>query len=256
MNVTLLTYLIACPFAGLGGFVDSIAGGGGLISLPGYMIAGLSPHVASATNKISGFMGTSVAFGNYIKKGFVKIKTSIPCCIVALIFSSLGAKLQTWIPDNYLKIFMLIALPCTLLFILNKKSLESKNEGSIEFTAKEIFLALIISALLGIYDGAYGPGTGTFLLLFFVNIVKMNIKEANGLAKAINWATNAGALLTFISSGLAIIPLGIAAGVCGMLGNYIGSNLFAKKDAKIARPIMIIVMIIFIIKLIVEFVVK
>lgn len=255
-NVSFMTFLIVCPLVGLAGFVDSIAGGGGLISLPAYLLAGLPPVVASATNKVSAFMGASVSFINYIKKGFVKIKFVIPCCLVAVVCSGIGAKIQTLVPDYYLKVFMLIALPITLIIILNKKSLDKEGDDIIEIGLKEILLGIIISAIMGFYDGFYGPGCGTFLLLFFVNIVKMNIKNANGTAKAINWATNCGSLLFFVSAGKAIILLGIIAGICNMVGSYLGSNLFVKKGVNIARPIMVIVMLIFIIKLLIEFLVK
>lgn len=253
-DVSIITFLIVCPLVALAGFVDSIAGGGGLISLPAYLIAGVPPITASATNKLSAFMGATVSLGNYARKGFVKLKLAIPTCVVAVGFSSLGAKLQTLIPEYYLKIFMLIALPVTLIFILNKKSLEPKNDGIIEIGLKEILFSLFIAMVMGIYDGLYGPGTGTFLLIFFVNIVKMNIRDSNGISKAINWATNCGSLIYFFRSGLPIFTLGIIAGCCNMLGCYIGSTLFVKKGVHITRPIMIIVMLIFIVKILLEFV--
>lgn len=255
-DISLITYLIVCPLVGLAGFVDSIAGGGGLISLPAYLIAGLPPVVASATNKVSAIMGATVSLANYSRKGFVKLKITIPCCLAAILCSSAGAKIQTLIPQDILKVFMLVALPVTLIFILNKKSLEPKNDGIIEIGLREILLAIAISIAMGFYDGLYGPGTGTFLLIFFVNIVGMNIKDANGAAKAINWATNFGAAIIFIRSGIPYITLGLCAGICSMMGSYIGSNLFAKKGVNIARPIMIIVMIIFILKIAIEFLMK
>ncbi|MDO5850853.1 MAG: sulfite exporter TauE/SafE family protein, partial [Methanobacteriaceae archaeon] len=177
---------------------------------------------------------------------------AIPCVICAIIFSSLGAKVQVGIPENYLRIFMLIALPITLIFMLRKKSLSDNSDKDFKFDKKSMLKAICISCLLGFYDGVYGPGTGTFLLLFFVNIVKMRLKEANGMSKAINWSTNAGALMYFFYSGKVIVPLAIMAGICNMVGAYLGSNLFAKKGVNIARPIMIIVMSIFIIKVIFE----
>lgn len=250
--ITLKQIIIICPLVGLAGFVDSIAGGGGLISLPAFLIAGVPPITASATNKLSAFMGATVSFTNYIKKGFVNIIAAIPCVICALIFSSFGAKVQVGIPENYLRIFMLIALPITLLFILRKKSLSDNNNQDFKYDKIAMIKAIFISCVLGFYDGLYGPGTGTFLLLFFVNVVKMKLKDANGMSKAINWSTNAGALMYFFYSGKVIVPLAIMAGICNMTGAYLGSNLFAKKGVNIARPIMITVMIIFIIKVVIE----
>lgn len=251
-NVSIITYLIVCPLVFLAGFVDSIGGGGGLISLPGYLIAGLPPVVASATNKLSAFMGTSVAFVNYTKKGFVRLKVALPASIFAIVFSGIGAKVQTMIPENILKVFMLIALPLSLLIVLNKNSFKMKINLITRFGKKEYIETFIISSLMGFYDGVYGPGCGTFLILLFVNVVRMTLKESNGLAKSINLATNIGALLYFIKAGLPIFSLGVVAGIFNMLGCYIGSNLFAKKGNSITRPIMITVMIIFMIKIIFE----
>lgn len=251
MNITFITFLIVCPLVFLAGFVDSIAGGGGLISLPAYLIAGLPPINASATNKVSAFMGTTISTGNYFLKGYMNIVFAIPGIISAIIFSSIGAKIQTLIPEQYLKIFMLIALPITLLFTLNKKSFKDTNK-KINVGRKELLLTILISIIFGFYDGLYGPGTGTFLILFFVNIVKFNVREANGLGKAINLSTNLGSLIYFLYAGKAIILLGVVAGIFNMLGCFIGSNLFSKKGISIARPIMILVMIIFMVKLILE----
>lgn len=252
MEISIMTYIIACPIVFLAGFVDAIAGGGGLISIPGYLIAGLPPVVASATNKISAGMGSAVSFTNYLRNRLVNIKLAIPSIIIAMLFSSIGAKVQTMIPEDYLKIFMLVALPVTMIIVLNKKSLEEKTKENIKITKKVFLLSFLIAMIMGFYDGIYGPATGTFLLIFFVKIVGMNIKEANGIAKAINFATDVGALILFLTKGMALIKLGLIAGMFNMIGNYIGSTLFLKKGVNIARPIMIIVMIIFIIKILLE----
>ena len=252
MEISIITYLIACPLVFLAGFVDAIAGGGGLISIPGYLIAGLPVVEASATNKLSAGMGGTVAFLKYLLKGYINTKLAIPCIIVAMMFSSLGAKIQMLIPDHYLKIFMLIALPITLVIVLNKESLKSKSNKNIELTKRVYILAIWISIIMGCYDGLYGPATGTYLLIFFVKIVGMNIKESNGIAKAINWATNMGALSLFLFSGRTLITLGLVAGAFNMLGNHLGSSLFIKKDTKIVRPIMITVISIFIIRILLE----
>lgn len=248
--------IFLCFMVGVAGFVDSIAGGGGLISLPAYLIVGFPPVVASGTNKIAAFMGASVSFGKYAKAGYVKFKIAIPCCIIAVISSSIGAMIQTKIPTDILRMFMIIALPITLIIILNKKMVEQDENIVKVYTGKDWIALILISIALGIYDGLYGPGTGTMLIMLFVNVMKINIKEANGLAKAINWSTNVGAMLYFIYDDKPIILLGIIAGCCSMIGSYIGSNLFTKKGSKIAKPIMIIVIVILLIKVLVEYLIK
>ena len=252
MEINSITYLIVCPFVFLAGFVDSIAGGGGLISIPGYLIAGLPPVTASATNKISAGMGASVSLINYIKNKFVNFHLAAPCVIMAVIFSYIGAKVQMMIPEEILKIILLVALPITMLIVLNKESLKDNNTKDVVLTKKVYLLSMLVSMALGFYDGIYGPATGTFLLIFFVKIVGMNIREANGLTKMINFSTNMGALISFLMSGKALIILGIVAGLFNMLGNYFGSHLFLKKGADIARPIIIVVMLIFVVRIILE----
>ena len=252
MELSIKTIFIACPLVFLAGFVDAIAGGGGLISIPGYLIAGLPPITASATNKLSAGMGATVATCHYFQKGFIRLKLAIPCIIIAMIFSSFGARVQMLIPEFYLKIFMLVALPFTLLLVLNKETLKSKNIFETKLTNRVYSLSFFISAMMGFYDGLYGPATGTFLMIFFVKVVEMNIKDSNGTAKAINWATNMGALTLFVMSGKVIVSLGIVTGICNMFGNYLGSRLFINKGVDIARPIMITVMVIFIIKILLE----
>ena len=127
-----LVYLVVCFFVFLAGFVDSIAGGGGLISLPAYMIAGLPVHTAIATNKMSSSMGTFVASFHYMKKGFMKWKICIPAVFGAIAGSWIGSHLALLISEKVLKIAMLVVLPVILFYVLRSKALKGKDENATE----------------------------------------------------------------------------------------------------------------------------
>ena len=243
-------YLIVCPLVFLAGFIDSIAGGGGLVSLPAYIMTGLPVHSCIATNKMSSFMGTSVATAKYVKSGFVPWKMALAAVPCALAGSSLGANIALLIADDIFKIIMLIIIPCTAIYVLRKKEI-APAEGK-ESPKHVIPLCMIISFLIGIYDGFYGPGTGTFLILLLTGIVRLSLKEANGLTKAVNLSTNFAALTVFLINGQVIFPLGIIAGCFNILGNYLGASLFVQNGSKIVKPIIILVLVLFLGKVLLE----
>lgn len=250
MNISLLTYLLVCPMIGLAGFIDSIAGGGGLITLPVYMMTGLPVHNCLATNKMSSCMGTTIATAKYASKGFIPWKIAPFCVPCAFAGSALGANIALVISDGPFKILMAIILPLTGAYVLFKKDLSPAGE-ELPFR-KSLVLALIIAFVIGMYDGFYGPGTGTFLILLLTGIARMNIQRANGLTKVINWSTNVAALTVFLINHQVVLPLGLAAGCCNIIGNYIGASSFEKGGAKIARPVILLVLALFMIKVVSE----
>ena len=247
----LLTFVIICPLLFLAGFVDAVAGGGGLISLPAYMLAGLPAHSAIATNKLSSSMGTTVATLQYIKAGFVKWKICLPAIAAGLLGSWLGAKISLFLDEDVLKIMMLVILPFIAFYVLRTKSLERKDTAgySVKIT---VLLCAVISLAVGIYDGIYGPGTGTFLMLLFTGVARLTLQDAAGATKAINLTTNLTALTVFLYHGAVLIPLGLVAGVCNMAGNYLGSRCFFSKGAAFVKPLILVVLLIFFIKIISE----
>ena len=182
----ILVYLVVCFFVFLAGFVDSIAGGGGLISLPAYMIAGLPVHTAIATNKMSSFMGTSVATYHYMKKGFMKWKICIPAIFGAIAGSWMGSHLALLISDRVLKIAMVIVLPVILCYVLRSKALQGNDENTTDaVNGMLIFKCILIAVVIGIYDGIYGPGTGTFLMLLFTGIAAFGMGPWQGDMNAV-----------------------------------------------------------------------
>lgn len=247
---TFMRFLIVCPLVFLAGFVDSIAGGGGLISLPAYMLAGFPVHFAIGTNKLSSAMGTILTTYRFAKKGFIKLNHAIFTIIFALLGSSIGAKLALLTDDRIFKILMLFILPITAFYVFKTKDLE--GGGDAYSVKKTILISIPISFFVGMYDGFYGPGTGTFLILLLTGVAKMSLNSSAGITKAINLTTNLTALTIFFLNGKVLIPLGLVAGLFSILGNYLGTKVFITNGSKSVRPIILIVLALFYIKIISE----
>lgn len=243
----MLEYLVVCPLVFLGGFVDAIAGGGGLISLPAYMIVGLNPIDAIGTNKFSASCGTFVATMRYSRCGFIHWRELIPAVIVALIGSWIGARLALLVENDIFKVIMLVVLPLTAVFVLNKKTL---SKYRLPYTGrKTITIISILAMMMGVYDGFYGPGTGTFLMLMLVGIAHVSLQEAVGTTKVINLSTNVASLSVYLVHGKVLFPLALVAAIFGIAGNYIGARYFTKKGVGFVKPIIVAVLTIFFVKL-------
>lgn len=249
MTLSFKTFILVCPMVFLAGLVDAISGGGGLISLPAYTFAGLPIHNAIATNKISSCMGTTIATGSYIRKKFIPWKLVPLCVAAAFAGSSLGANLALLLTDRYFRMVLLVLVPFVAFYVLKSKNLSDSGE-EIVLTGKHIVLSTLIAFVIGVYDGFYGPGTGTFLILLLTAATHMSLKKANGLTKVINWTTNVAALTVYLLNGKAILILGLIAGAFNIGGALIGANMFAKNAGKYTRPFLMVVLVLFYIKLI------
>ena len=249
-----LPYLIVCPLVFLAGFIDAIAGGGGLISLPAYMLAGLPPHIAIGTNKLSSAVGTTVATAQYISKGFMVWRLAVPAIVFSLIGANIGSNLTLLVSENAFLIIMLIALPVIAIYVFTHKSLSNPFEP--EITTRVWVVVLGSAFFIGMYDGFYGPGTGTFLMLLLTGAAHLTTRQAAGITKAINLSSNVMSLTVFLINGTVLLPLGLTAALFSIAGNYLGARSFIKKGDAIARPAIITVISIFIIKVIYEYFAK
>ena len=247
----MLQYLIVCPLVFLAGLVDSIAGGGGLIALPAYLIAGVPAHVALGTNKLSSAMGTVVSTARFAKHGYLKGKMFMAACsaAAALVGSSLGAHLALMVPETVIKHMMILILPIVAFYVMRNKKMGDDSLAGTLPERKSFLIALASALIIGIYDGFYGPGTGTFLLLVLTGAARYTMKEAAGTTKAINLSSNVAAFVTFVIHGKIIYTLGLAAAICSILGNYIGSGLVLGNGQKIVRPLILVVLAILFVKI-------
>jgi len=249
MTLTPLTFLIVCPMVFLAGLVDSIGGGGGLISLPAYLFAGLPIHLAVGTNKMSSMCGTAVATGRFAKNGLIDLKLAVPSIILAVAGSSIGARISLAMDERFMRYLLIAVLPVAAFFVLNKHLFNDEGADHITYDLRTYMVACLSAFLIGIYDGIYGPGTGTFLIIAFTVFAKLDIGHANGQTKAINLTTNLTSLVIFLLNGQVLIPLGIAAAICNMAGGYLGSGMALHNGTKIVRPIILVVLVLLFIKI-------
>ena len=213
----------------LASFMDAIAGGGGIISVPTYLLAGLPMHFALGTNKFSSAIGTAFSTGRYVKNGYVDWKLGVPSIVLALIGAHFGTELQ------------LAVLPVVAFVVLRQRQLPEER-GQIE-PKKQMAIVYLASLVVGAYDGFYGPGTGTFLLLIFCNLGKLDVRTAGGNVKLVNLASNVGALVTSLASGKVFLVLGLIGTASSILGHFTGAGFAIKNGSKIVRPTIIIVLI-------------
>lgn len=250
----MLQYLIVCPLVFLAGFVDAIAGGGGLISFPAYIIAGVPTHLALGTNKLGSAMGTTISTTRYLKNGYLKGKQTFILAAVAVVAaltgSVIGANLSLLADKSLLENMMIVVLPVVAFYVLRNKSMGDEAEVIPVSNRVMVVSAILAAFFIGGYDGFYGPGTGTFLIMVLTGVSRMSLQKAAGLTKVINLSSNAAALVTFIINGAVAYRLGLAAGVFCIAGHYIGSGMVVHNGKKIVRPVIIVVLAILFLKIV------
>ena len=241
--------LIGCGVF-LASFIDAIGGGGGLISVPAYLLAGLPAHLALGTNKLSACLGTAVSTFRYLKNGFVDWSLAIPSILLALLGSHLGTRLQLTVDERYLKYMLLLILPLVAVVMLRKKTLpESRGELQPWLRRSYVWGAALV---IGAYDGFYGPGTGTFLLLVFCHLAKLDVRTASGNVKLVNLSSNVGAVLTSLAAGKVLVPIGLIAAAFSIAGNYLGAGLTIKNGSRAVRPVIFLVLALLAIRILLE----
>jgi hypothetical protein len=238
--------LIACPLVFLAGFVDSIAGGGGLISLPAYYMAGLPPHFALGTNKMSSGVGTLFSTAAYIRKGFVHKRILLVSVAGALAGSWIGARFALFLEEQYLRWVMIALVPVIAAVTLFKKDLFTPTQQTMP-QFKEQLITAGIALSVGWYDGFFGPGAGMFLVLAFAGILRLSPITANGNAKVVNLCSNVSAVAAFAAGGRILYTLALPCAVFSICGNLLGARLTIKNGAKIMKPVMVAVALVLLI---------
>ena len=229
--------LVVCPLVFLAGFVDSVAGGGGLISLPAYLLVGLPAHTAAGTNKVVACIGTTFAAGKYIRSGNVKIKLALLAAAGALAGSYLGTRAAVHLDDGTLKLVILCALPLVAVFMALKKDFGREDSRPPKAWTKkqEAALCAAIGLVIGCYDGLVGPGTGTFLMLAFTAVLGFDLLKATGCAKVANLASNVASAIVWLINGSVLLPIVLPAAVFGAAGNLLGARYAIKGGSKKIR---------------------
>ena len=240
MSVEVLIFLaIASGFAG---FVDAMAGGGGLIQLPA-LIIGLPNKelpLILGTNKVPSIFGTSAAARNYFKNLKPDIPLTITMMVPAFIGSMAGAAFAASVPKEFFKPFIVLLLTSVAIYTWRKPELGMSE--NLKFTnQKRLFLVALTGLLIGFYDGIFGPGTGTFLVFFLVSGIGYAFLKASGTAKLVNIATNAGAILSFQITGHIWWQLGLLLAIANVSGAILGSRLAIKGGSPLVRKVFLAV---------------
>ena len=248
LNVSMVLIVVAGVF--LAGFMDGIAGGGGISSVPAYLLAGLPAHLALGTNKLSSCVGTAVSAGRFIRGGYVDWKLALPSMVLALAGAALGTRLQLMVDERVLKILLLAVLPLVALVVLRQRSLPEER-GDIA-PGRQRAIVFSAALVIGAYDGFYGPGTGTFLVLILCTLGKLDVRTASGNVKVMNLSSNIGALATSLLNGKVFLALGLIAGAASIAGHWLGSGLAIKDGSKIVKPAILVVLTLLTVKVIAD----
>lgn len=234
VGTEILLILIAAGF--LAGFVDSIAGGGGLIALPAMLLSGVPPLTALATNKIQGFFGAATAAYAYSKGGHVDLRKQIVPATISFFASILGALLVAQLPTDLIRLILPILLVGVALFFALQRGLNDEDK---ERRMSPMIFSASMVPVIAAYDGLLGPGTGSFFMLAFVSLAGYGILKATAHTKLLNCASNAGALLAFAVVATPWWMTGLAMGVAQIFGARLGAALAQKIGARLIKPLLV-----------------
>ena len=247
LTIATALFLLAASF--FAGFIDSIAGGGGLIQLPALLIGLPKSETAEVlgTNKLSSIFGTSTAAVLYRKQIKPDPKVLLAMGLPALLGSAGGAMLASKIPTSSMRPMVLVLLIVVAVYTWFKPDL-GKFENLRHLPKRRVQIAAIAGVIIGFYDGIFGPGTGSFLILILVASLGYAFITASAIAKVVNVATNVGAILVFGINGAVIWQIGIIMGVANISGAVIGARLAIKGGSTLVRKVFLIVTVALIVK--------
>jgi uncharacterized membrane protein YfcA len=248
-ELSLATGLFLLSASFLAGFVDSIAGGGGIVQLPALLI-GLPNSPAAevlGTNKLSAVFGTTTAAALYRKQIKPDPKVLIGMAIPAFFGSAAGALLASRIPTSSMRPMILVLLIAVAIYTWLKPDL-GKLENLRHVPKQRIQIGAIAGAVIGFYDGIFGPGTGSFLMLILVATLGYAFITASAIAKVVNVATNVGALIVFGINGAVIWQIGIIMGFANITGAIIGSRLAIRGGSTLVRKVFLLVTVVLIVR--------
>ena len=240
-------------FAFLAGYIDSVAGGGGLIQVPALLVGLQNESVATlfGTNKFSSVFGTLNATIKYATKVALPWKYLGVGTFFAFVFSLAGAGIVSALSKDLVRPVVLVLLICVVLYTVFRPNF-GLHSGTILSGRKSLVLATISGALMGFYDGFFGPGTGTFLIVIFIGVFGLNFLQASACSKIINLVTNIGALCYFLPNGNVLFTTGICMAACNMTGAYFGARAALKHGSGFVRKFFIGISSILIIKIAID----
>ena len=244
MEIELHLILLLCLVAFCAGFVDAIVGGGGLIQTPAALILLPAFPVAAVIGslKLPSFSGTSLATMQYLKKVRLNWKLVTITCTIAFFASFAGSQLLTIVRNSFMKPVLLVVLTGVAVYTFSKKNFGQQQVKTHSYN-RELAYAILISLLIGFYDGFIGPGAGSFLILAFVSLLGFDFLHASAHAKLVNLSTNLGSITLFLIKGKIIWLLALPMAASNAVGGAIGANLAIAKGNKFIRIFFLFIVI-------------
>lgn len=244
-----------CALVFLAGFVDAIAGGGGLISLPAFLACGIPTHVAFGCNKCSSAIGTTFSTARYFRHGAMDVGVALMAALAAFIGSGLATNMALLVPEDTFRVMVVCVLPVAALVILTRKADALAQDHSDELPrTRKVALAALIGFLIGAYDGLVGPGTGTFAIIAFNLLMRYDLKRAGGNAKVMNLASNYASLVVLLFAGKVDFAIALPAAAFCVAGHTLGSGLALKRGARFIQPMLVCVLVLLLANLITQLV--
>ena len=247
----LLLVLIAVAGA-FAGFVDSIVGGGGLISVPAMLLTNLPPSMALGSNKLSSIFGAGSASITFLRNHMVDFSLVRKLLPFTFIGSMIGTLAVVSLPPLYVKPIIIVLLVCVTLFVVFEKDWGEINRTS-AVAGKALYICMAFALGIGVYDGFIGPGTGTFLIMGFI-FTGFDFLHASANAKILNFTSNLASLIVFFYLGHVNIKYGLATGVGQIIGAYLGSHLAIAKGSSLVRVVFLSVTTVMLLKLVYDYV--
>lgn len=232
----ILLMLTAAAFAA--GFIDSIAGGGGLITVPALLLAGFSPIASLGTNKLQSLFGSASATLTYASKGLVDVRRQWPEALFSASGAALGALTASNLPPDLFRAALPFLLVAIGIYFAVKPNLS--DEDGVRRMPAIAFLVTFVP-LIGFYDGVFGPGTGSFFMLGFVALAGFGVLRATAHTKLLNFASNLGAFAIFAGAGAIHWQTGLAMGVAQFLGARLGAHAAIRNGAALIKPLLVLV---------------
>jgi uncharacterized membrane protein YfcA len=251
MSVDLHTVLLLLAVATAAGWVDAVVGGGGLILLPAIMLGlpGLSPATAFGTNKVASIAGTSSAAFAYARRTKIDWRIAGPGAAVAVCFAGLGALAASSIPANAFRPATMVMLLLVLAFVVLRPSFGTVTGERQVTTRRRIAATLLAGVVIGFYDGAFGPGTGTFLIITFTALLSLDFVGSSAMAKVVNVGTNFGALVVFATGGHVLWQLGLTMAIGNIVGARLGARTALRRGAGFVRVVLVVAVVGMVIRL-------
>lgn len=247
--MSMVLFLAAASF--LAGLIDSMAGGGGLITLPALLASGIPPHLALGTNKIQSSLGTTFSAGRYLRHGHLHLPTAVTAAAAALLGSYLGSQAALALSTECLSRLLpwLIVAVGAITFLKKDFGAEPHFGGATPFS---LALAVTVGLVLGFYDGFFGPGTGTFMAFAFVFLFGFDFIQATANTKLVNLASNVAAAVSFWAAGSTLWQIALPMAAANVTGNWIGAGLAMKGGARVIKPVFGVVLVGLLVKLILQ----